>query len=38
MEHPEEAGGKRLVQMAQKEEMVRLFEALPGIYWILAAS
>lgn len=34
----EETWRKRLVQMAQKEEAVRRFQALPGISWIRAAT
>jgi transposase len=34
----EETWRKRLVQLAQKEEVVQRFEALPGIGWIRAAT
>jgi transposase len=34
----EEAWRKRLVQLARQEEVVRRFEALPGISWIRAAT
>jgi transposase len=34
----EETWYKRLVQLAEKEEVVRRFEALPGIGWIRAAT
>jgi transposase len=34
----EETWRKRLVQLAQKEEVVRRFEALPGVGWIRAAT